>query len=34
MQYPLISEYVRALQDASDNLGEWGCNLNCVKACS
>ena len=22
MQYPLISEYVRALQDASDNLGE------------
>ena len=22
MQYPLISEYVRAIQDASDNLGE------------
>ena len=22
MQYPLISEYVRALQDASDYLGE------------
>lgn len=22
MQYPLISEYVRAIQDASGNLGE------------
>ena len=22
MQYPLISEYVRAIQDATDNLGE------------
>ena len=22
MQYPLISEYVRAIQDVSDNLGE------------
>ena len=24
MQYPLISEYVRAIQDASNNLDELG----------
>ena len=30
MQYPLISEYVRAIQDASSNLDKLvGCPVRC-----
>lgn len=34
MQYPLISEYVRAIQDASSNLDKLAYLVGCPVLCS